>query len=897
MASPRHVSRSFLLALCGACCLLASPAWADDNSSQLSQAKEQLKTEHFADALASAKEAVRLDPEDYRGYYYMAMACMVLNKFDEAEAAAVRAEGLAPDTAKATITKLRATIATNRKGEEKVAAADAALAEGLMAKAAGLYREAWNAKQDKPDLALKAADLYANRLGEPVAAATLLREVMTAAQGTEAAEKALVQFNKLADTVKEIALQSFQEAKSAKYLSDARRWGDEARAADPDNKDISLWRAELESRGDDTPLFQAAIKDLARLGLASEQNLLGLSGIGMWMDRADFSEFLADVIGSEKVAHLKNIVDQRQAAAKAEAARQEAARQEAIRQAAVKAEADRLALAAELDALERDLKANSAVIVSKIDQMNALRKEQWAEFLHLLKASAWEKDVVARSEDRPSELFHFQTHIRVEPDLITIDSLWKEHPSTWTEKVVVAPGHLYVKELENFLTGVWQVEIRNDLGTAIKEIGETSFPQSSPARIWSDGKDSFVKLMMELDSRNIMERQYSMVRLHEEISSLFSTVEQQRQKLEAGGRKVSHDPIYSPAGRAQRKVAEVTHTTNKARDYDLNDAYNTDFSDAFRLLALAIAKNRDPDNREIYLLQATIAAQGKDLSLLEAEINDLSRHGLDSAETLCDLPGFPRWMQQPGFSEYLANAIGQEKLSQIQKLLAPPPAKPYFMISSLGLKMVELPAGQFVRERNKVMLSNSFHLGATEVTQAQWEAVMGSNPSKFRGNTLPVENVSWVEAMEFCRKLTERERAAGRLPDGYAYTLPTEAQWEYGCRAGTTGDFAGESSTMGWYEDNSGKTTHPVGQKQANTWGLSDMHGNVMEGCADWFGPYPQNDVIDPVGLTSGSKRVARGGCWDHSKTMCTSDFRLSYYAPDQRGRTLGFRIALSPVP
>jgi formylglycine-generating enzyme required for sulfatase activity len=139
--------------------------------------------------------------------------------------------------------------------------------------------------------------------------------------------------------------------------------------------------------------------------------------------------------------------------------------------------------------------------------------------------------------------------------------------------------------------------------------------------------------------------------------------------------------------------------------------------------------------------------------------------------------------------------------------------------------------GSFDDERplTWVTLTKPFWLGRTEVTQSQWVALMGHNESYYQGSDLPVTNVSWEDAMEFCRKLTARELAAGRLPAGHEFTLPTEAQWEYACQAGTTGDYAGDLDAMAWYEKNSGDTTHPVGTKQANAWGLFDMHGNLWE--------------------------------------------------------------------
>jgi formylglycine-generating enzyme required for sulfatase activity len=157
-----------------------------------------------------------------------------------------------------------------------------------------------------------------------------------------------------------------------------------------------------------------------------------------------------------------------------------------------------------------------------------------------------------------------------------------------------------------------------------------------------------------------------------------------------------------------------------------------------------------------------------------------------------------------------------------------------------------------------------------------------------------VEQVSWNDAVEFCRKLTDRERAAGRLPEGYVYTLPTEAQWEYACRAGTTGAYAGDLGAMGWYKDNSGSTTHPVGQKRANAWGLYDMHGNVWEWCLDWKGDYPSGNVTDPTGPSSGSHRIVRGGSWINAALYARSANRL-WFSPGFRRNFLGFRVALAP--
>ena len=226
-------------------------------------------------------------------------------------------------------------------------------------------------------------------------------------------------------------------------------------------------------------------------------------------------------------------------------------------------------------------------------------------------------------------------------------------------------------------------------------------------------------------------------------------------------------------------------------------------------------------------------------------------------------------------------------------------------VEGVGLVLVPIAGGTFSmgsrsgRSNEQPVTTvtlRPFWLAKTEVTQAQWEAVMGSNPSHFKGGQLPVERVSWNDAMEFCQKLTEQERQAGRLPTGTIYTLPTEAQWEYACRAGTTGDYAGDLDAMAWYDKNSGKATHKVGTKQANAWVLHDMHGNVEEWCLDWYGLYLGGRVTDPKGVPSGSFRVSRGGCWGIGANYARSAGR-NCYDPVLRYYYFGFRPARSSGP
>ncbi len=203
----------------------------------------------------------------------------------------------------------------------------------------------------------------------------------------------------------------------------------------------------------------------------------------------------------------------------------------------------------------------------------------------------------------------------------------------------------------------------------------------------------------------------------------------------------------------------------------------------------------------------------------------------------------------------------------------------------------------------EVLITQGFWMGRYEVKQSEYFEVMGVNPSAYQGQTnLPVEKVTWNEAVAYCKKQTADEREAGQLPLGFVYRLPTEAEWEYACRAGSItrfyfgDDLAGtELAAHAWFVNNSDSSTHPVGQLKPNAWGLHDMHGNVWEWCQDiWEDAYPGGTVTNFTGSTDGWLRVARGGSWLYDTSFNRSANRDSY-GPDNRCSDIGFRIVLAP--
>jgi formylglycine-generating enzyme required for sulfatase activity len=214
--------------------------------------------------------------------------------------------------------------------------------------------------------------------------------------------------------------------------------------------------------------------------------------------------------------------------------------------------------------------------------------------------------------------------------------------------------------------------------------------------------------------------------------------------------------------------------------------------------------------------------------------------------------------------------------------------------NSLGMEFVLVPAGTYsigahgAHQGRQVTISQPFYLGKYPVTQAQWLAIMGTNPSRFPGEDHPVESVSWDDVQCFIRTLNARE-------GGSKYRLPTEAEWEYAARAGATtayccGNDARHLDAYAWYAANARGTTHPVGQRQPNAWGLQDMHGNVWEWVQDWYGTYPAAPVRDPQGPATGSHRVRRGGGWYSDAHECSAAYRSIIKAGDCYS-TLGFRL------
>jgi formylglycine-generating enzyme required for sulfatase activity len=255
----------------------------------------------------------------------------------------------------------------------------------------------------------------------------------------------------------------------------------------------------------------------------------------------------------------------------------------------------------------------------------------------------------------------------------------------------------------------------------------------------------------------------------------------------------------------------------------------------------------------------------------------------------------------------LAIAVLFLGLAQVGLAAPAPPKREKNFTNGIGMKFVWVPPGTFLmgspegekgrgenETQHKVTLTRGFYMGVHLVTHEQWKTVMGTTPGRHdRKKDLPVETVSWDDCQGFLKKLREK--------DGKTYRLPTEAEWEYACRAGTTTPYS-FGVALSTRQANFGKfkkgasplATTPVGRYPPNAWGLYDMHGNLWEWCQDWFGEYPRKAVVDPKGNERGVERVLRGGSWNDLAKSCRSANRHSF-EPGGRDHTVGFRVCFSP--
>ena len=260
---------------------------------------------------------------------------------------------------------------------------------------------------------------------------------------------------------------------------------------------------------------------------------------------------------------------------------------------------------------------------------------------------------------------------------------------------------------------------------------------------------------------------------------------------------------------------------------------------------------------------------------------------------------------------------GKESVADYAKRAELEPTLTLDLGDGVKLELALIPAGKFMmgspateeyRQSNEdpqheATLSRAFYMGKNLVTQEQYKKVVGSNPANFRAPQNPVEVVAWDDAQEFCKKLSALS--------GKTIRLPTEAEWEYSCRAGSTtafcfGDDDKQLADYAWYGSNpavegcppgnSNNVSHPVGGKKPNAWGLYDMHSNLWEWCQDWYGKYLPGSMTDPQGPAQGTERIVRGGSWYGNSGNCRSAYRLRYI-PTRRGGNVGFRVVAVAAP
>jgi formylglycine-generating enzyme required for sulfatase activity len=363
------------------------------------------------------------------------------------------------------------------------------------------------------------------------------------------------------------------------------------------------------------------------------------------------------------------------------------------------------------------------------------------------------------------------------------------------------------------------------------------------------------------------------------------------------------------------KVSQTTFNTvsSQARNITFNDVSGTVMVTGFSSINSSTTLNASHNG--VILASGTISLTLPDPTTVLGTTYTIKKTDSSANNVtiigLVDNENNPELLEQYSYITIVSDGSAWYKVAEF--VAVPEVENPATIRNSLGMTFQLIPAGTFVmgspidelgRETDNesqytVTLTESFYMQTTEVTQGQWAMVMNDNPSSFTdcGLNCPVENISWEDAETFIINLNA-------MGEG-SYTFPTEAQWEYAARSGSNKAFAnGDISytdtadpnldIMGWYDSNSNATPHAVAQKQANAWGLFDMHGNVWEWCNDWYDTYPTGSVTDPGGPSTGSTRVLRGGGWNSSALYCRSAERYSS-GPGYRHYYIGLRLSRTP--
>jgi len=424
---------------------------------------------------------------------------------------------------------------------------------------------------------------------------------------------------------------------------------------------------------------------------------------------------------------------------------------------------------------------------------------------------------------------------------------------------------------------------------------------------------------MEVDGRSDI---YSLGVLLYQLLCAKTPIESQevgRKDIEAVRKMILETYPRKPSTRIVQFTDEAAASVAHNRDCDVDSLVQTLSKDLDRVVIKCLEKDR---NRRY----ATVAELMDDLR------SYLSKDGSPEAHLSPPRPVSRRNGNQLAFYSLMAVVVtvvgwfayqsvattAEREFALRFQVSYPPPAGQFVRIGD-DFRVRWIPAGLFMmgspdflegsttkdpergsdEEEHEVVFGRGFFLSETECTQAQWELVMDTRPSTFRGAQHPVERVNWTNAVEFCRNLTAKHRNEGRLPEGWEWRLPTEAEWEYAARAGMVSPRRGDLETVAWHGGNSGGSTHPVGRKQANVWGLHDMLGNVWEWCLDWYGDYPTASAVNPSGPKSGSVRVFRGGCITFGLSDSARKFRYSHRSgmnPKHQSSDVGFRPALAEV-